>query len=174
MQPITTTIAPGATLNITTMPQGGRVTVTHSGYLRLAEIVNSTNVSRYQSRNAGTVTLDVVNATWEAINEGDTTLEISIEKAVSEILGMPGVARQLAAGSTTANTELTPTIRRVSMRAVGADIRFSIGVGSQAATATSHFIADGERLDFAVPAASNIAVLRNASTSGTLELTELT
>jgi hypothetical protein len=88
-------------------------------------------------------------------------------------LGQPAVARQLAAGATTANTELTATTRRISMRAIGADIRFSIGSTAQAATSSSHFIADGERLDFAVPATPNIAIIRNASTSGTLELTEL-
>ena len=59
------------------------------------------------------------------------------------------------------------------MRAVGADIRFAIGQGTQTATATSPFIADGERLDFAITNGSNIAVLRDASTDGVLELTEL-
>lgn len=90
-----------------------------------------------------------------------------------EPLGQPGVARQLAAGSTSANTALTAGVNRVSIRAVGADIRFSIGNGSQTATATSHFIANAERLDFAVPLNANIAVLRAASTDATLEVTEL-
>lgn len=90
-----------------------------------------------------------------------------------EPLGHPTVARQLAAGATSVNTTLTATITRISMRAVGADIRFSIGAVTQTATATSHFIASGERLDFAVPPNANIAVLRNAATSGTLEVTEL-
>ncbi len=90
-----------------------------------------------------------------------------------EPLSTPGVARQLTAGSSSTNTALTATITRISMRAVGADIRFSIGTGTQTATATSHFIANGERLDFAVPLEGNIAVLRNATTSGTLEVTEL-
>lgn len=90
-----------------------------------------------------------------------------------EFLGYPGVARQLAASDSSANTALTAGIYRISMRAVGADIRFAIGQGSQTATATSPFIADGERLDFAVTNGSNIAVLRDASTDGVLELTEL-
>jgi len=90
-----------------------------------------------------------------------------------EPLSVPGVARQLAAGASTANTALTASCRRISIRAVGADIRFAIGTGVQTATATSHFIADGERLDLGVPANPNIAVLRNAATSGTIELTEL-
>ena len=90
-----------------------------------------------------------------------------------EPLCKPGLARQLAAGSTTSNTALTAGVFRISMRAVGADIRFSIGTGTQTATATSHFIANGERLDFAVPGAANIAVLRNGTTDGILEVTEL-
>ena len=90
-----------------------------------------------------------------------------------EPLGIPGLARQLAAGSTSANTALTGGVFRISIRAVGADIRFSIGPSAQTATATSHFIANGERLDFAVPNGANIAVLRNATTDGTLEVTEL-
>lgn len=90
-----------------------------------------------------------------------------------EPLGIPGVARQLASTSSSTNTALTATISRISMRAVGADIRYRIGSGSQTATATSHYIANGERLDVAVPQNANIAVLRNATTDGTLEVTEL-
>ena len=90
-----------------------------------------------------------------------------------EPLGQAGLARQLTAGSTTSNTALTAGVFRISMRAVGADIRFSIGTGTQTATTSSHFIANGERLDFAVPPGANIAVLRNGTTDGTLEVTEL-
>ena len=86
---------------------------------------------------------------------------------------MPGVARQLSADSSSANTALTSACRRISIKAVGADIRYAIGSSSQTASATSHFIGNGERLDLAVPATPNIAVIRNGSTSGTLELTEL-
>ena len=90
-----------------------------------------------------------------------------------EPLGQAGLARQLSATNTSANTALTAGVFRISMRAVGADIRFSIGTGTQTATTTSHFIANGERLDFAVPPSGNIAVLRNGTTNGTLEVTEL-
>ena len=100
-------------------------------------------------------------------------MSLSYTKNV-EILGKPGVARQLAAGSTSSNTELTSGVFRISMRAVGADIRFEIGQGAQTASATtSHFVADGERLDFAITSGANIAVIRDASTDGVLELTEL-
>ena len=104
-----------------------------------------------------------------------------------EILGVPSPARQLTAGSASSNTALTPTVQRISIRAVGADIRFSIGVGTQTANGnTSNFIANGERLDFAVPSAAtevdstgaatvgaNIAIIRDGTVNGTLELTEL-
>jgi len=90
-----------------------------------------------------------------------------------EPLGLPGVARQLSAGASSANTALTANITRISIRAVGADIRYSIGATAQTATATSHFIGNGERLDVAVPLNANIAVLRNGTTDGTLEVTEL-
>lgn len=99
-------------------------------------------------------------------------MSLSYTKNV-EPLGAPGAARQLAAGSTTANTALSAGVFRVSMRATGADIRFAIGSGSQTATTTSHFIANGERLDFAVPPGANIAVIRAGTTNATLELTEL-
>jgi hypothetical protein len=59
------------------------------------------------------------------------------------------------------------------MRATGADIRYSVGNTAQTATATSHLIANGERLDLSVPEGANIAVLRNGTTDGTLELSEL-
>jgi hypothetical protein len=90
-----------------------------------------------------------------------------------EPLGQAGVARKLTAGASSANTALTATCRRITMRAVTADIRYSIGTTSQTATTSSHFIATGERLDLAVPLGANIAVIRDAATSGTLELTEL-
>lgn len=86
----------------------------------------------------------------------------------------PGVARQLAAGASSANTALTTSCSRISIRAITADIRYSIGNSSQTANASSsHFIAQNERLELTVPENANIAVIRDASTSGTLELSEL-
>ncbi len=93
-----------------------------------------------------------------------------------EPLGQPGVARQLTATTTSANTALTANISRISIRARGCDIRYAIGVGAQTANAsTSHFIANGERLDLAVPFNANIAVIREtaATVNGSLALTEL-
>ena len=105
-----------------------------------------------------------------------------------EILGVPvNPAKQLVAGSASSNTPLSADINRISIRATGGDIRFSIGSTSQTANGnTSHFIANGERLDFAVPSATtavdgngvatvgaNIAIIRDGTVNGTLELTEL-
>ena len=90
-----------------------------------------------------------------------------------EPLGVPGLARQLTATNTSANTALSAHVYRISMRAVGADIRYQVGSGAQTATSSSHFIANGERLDVALPQGGNIAVLRNGTTNGTLEVTEL-
>jgi hypothetical protein len=87
-----------------------------------------------------------------------------------EPLGIPTVARQLAATTTSANTTLTANISRISIRARFADIRYVVGVGAQTANAsTSHFIANGERLDIAV------AVIREsgATVNGSLAVTEL-
>jgi hypothetical protein len=95
------------------------------------------------------------------------------ERAAIEPLGVAGVARQLPAGAATANTALTSTCRRISIHARGGNIRFAIGSATQTATATSHYIASGERLDLAVPATPNIAVLRADATDCTLEVMEL-
>lgn len=92
-----------------------------------------------------------------------------------EFLGKPGIAYQLTAGAASTSHALAAKVFRISMRAVGADIRFQIGQGAQTADAnSSHFIADGERLDFAVSSGSQIAVIRDAATDGVLEVTELT
>ncbi len=90
-----------------------------------------------------------------------------------DTLGVPAVARQLAAGATSAETVLTTTCRRISIHALDAAIRYSIGVAAQTASATSHYIASGERLDLSIPSNARIAVIRAGSTSGTLEVTEL-
>jgi hypothetical protein len=59
------------------------------------------------------------------------------------------------------------------MHARGADIRYAVGTGAQTASAASHFIAAGERLDIDVPANAQIAAIRAGAIDGTLELSEL-
>ena len=90
-----------------------------------------------------------------------------------EILGEVGDAKQLSVLSTaSAYKILTSTTRRVSIKAVGADMRYAFGGSTIEATTTSHYIADGERLDFACPEGTYIAV-ETVSGTGDLEITEL-
>lgn len=94
----------------------------------------------------------------------------------TEILGQPSVARQLAVTATSASATLTTTCRRISIRARGCDMRYVVGTGAQTASATaSHFIAQDERLDIAVPANAVIAAIREsaATADGSLAITEL-
>lgn len=85
-----------------------------------------------------------------------------------DTLGTPGVPRVQATSGTAANIVLTTTCRRVSMFATqGA--WYSL---SGTATATSHYIGAGERLDFDVPASTTISVLRE-TTDGSIRITEL-
>jgi hypothetical protein len=55
-------------------------------------------------------------------------------------------------------------------------MRYVVGTGAQTANAsTSHFIAQDERLDIAVPAGATIAAIREAAATvnGFLDITEL-
>jgi hypothetical protein len=95
-------------------------------------------------------------------------------EVVIAALGQPTVARQLAAGSASANVQLTATCTRVSIYARNADIRYALGTANTvAAAATSHFIALGERLDLWVPAGCWIAAIRAGASDGVLEISEL-
>ena len=88
----------------------------------------------------------------------------------------PGVARQLTTVVTTVNTTLTVGIRAVSIFSRTSDARFRIGTGAQTATATSHYIAAGERLDFDTSglAAPAIAIIFGpAAVATVLEISEL-
>lgn len=95
------------------------------------------------------------------------------ERVASEPLGIPAVARQLTATASSANTALTTTCRRASFYARTADLRFLIGSTSQNASATSHYLGVGERVDIRLPATPNVAVIRAGVTDATLEVTEL-
>lgn len=94
-------------------------------------------------------------------------------KVPTEVLGKPTVARQLTTGASSASVTLTAGVTRISIRQRSGDARYRIGSGSQTATATDHFIADGERLDLQVDAGSTIAAIRDGLLDGVLEITEL-
>jgi len=112
---------------------------------------------------------------------GQADQQLPLKSTVSgtlqtEPLGLPTVARQLAATATSASVALTTTCNRISIRARFCDMRYVVGTGSQTANATtSHFIAQDERLDIAVPLNAVIAVIREstATVNGSLAITEL-
>lgn len=94
-----------------------------------------------------------------------------------ETLGQPATARQIAVTTTSANTQLTAGIGRISIMAVGAAMRYKIASSAPTASATTdHYIASGERLDIKVPITGYyIAAIRDsaATANGQLEITEL-
>lgn len=103
-----------------------------------------------------------------------TTLLVRVPASITpgllpvDILGTPSTSRVQATTAVVASIALTNICRRVSMYATqGA--WYSI---SGAATATSHYIAAGERLDFDIPANTTISVLRETS-DGSIRITEL-
>ena len=103
-----------------------------------------------------------------AIRRPDGTYVSAVEP-----LGVPGTARQLTASSSSTNTALTTTCRRVSMRATNAALRYEVGSSSQTANAsTSHYLERDERIDIALPATPNIAIVRDGANDAVLELTE--
>jgi hypothetical protein len=97
-------------------------------------------------------------------------------RSLVETLGTPTVARQRTAGATSSNTALTATCRRISILPVGGAIRYALAVdaAATASATTSHYIKDGERLDFSVPEDANIAIIRVGSSDVPVEITELT
>lgn len=85
-----------------------------------------------------------------------------------DTLGTPSTPRVVATGAAASNIVLTAACRRFSMYATqGA--WYSI---SGTATATSHYIAAGERLDLDCPASTTVSVLQE-STAGSIRITEL-
>lgn len=85
-----------------------------------------------------------------------------------------GTPRTITLGVTSANQALTSTCRFVSLICTGGThCHFTIGVGAQTATASSHYLKTGERITVGVPAGANIAAIQGAGSSTTLYITEL-
>ena len=145
-----------------TQPVSGTVTA-NTG---LSQPLTDTQLRATAVPISGTVTANT------GLSQPLTDTQLRATAIAVDILLIPGVARQLPATASTANTVLTNTCRKISILATGSDIRYSIGSTSQSASATSHFIAAGERLDLGVPATPNIAVIRAGSINASLELTE--
>lgn len=85
-------------------------------------------------------------------------------------LGRPTVARKIVTTPTSASVTLTTGVLRISMLAVGADIRYNLGA---AASPTTHLIASGERLDIAVTSGAVLHAIQSGAVAGTLEISEL-
>ena len=92
-----------------------------------------------------------------------------------EPLGQPSTAIRVSALATSSRVQLSAGIYRVSIKAVGADIRYSLGASAvlTASATTDHYISDGERLDIMVQPSFYIAAIRLGSSNGVLEITQL-
>lgn len=97
------------------------------------------------------------------------TPQIRNNLVLVDTLGIPGAPRVQATSGTAANIVLTATCPRISMYAT-TGTWYSI---SGTATATSHYIGPGERLDFDVPPGTTVSVLQESS-AGSVRITELT
>jgi len=85
-----------------------------------------------------------------------------------------GTARLITLGATSENLALTPTCRYISIHTTGGNhCHFTVGVGVQTATATSHYIKTNERMVLAVPANAQIAAIQGGGASTTLYISEL-
>jgi hypothetical protein len=84
-----------------------------------------------------------------------------------------GTSRILAVGATSANIALTSTCRFVSLvTTAGTHVHFTVGVGAQTATTTSHILLANQRITIAVPFNANIAAIQG-SAAGNLYISEL-
>ena len=84
-----------------------------------------------------------------------------------------GASRSIVTGATSANIALTTTCRFVSLTPGGGNhCHYTIGVGAQTATASSHYLRTGDRIVLAVPPNANIAAIQGSG-STTLYITEL-
>lgn len=89
------------------------------------------------------------------------------------LLGL-GAPKRVAAEAASARVQLsTSAVRGVSVTAVGANVRFALGGSDVTATATSHYLPEGQGRDFRVEPGQYIAAIRADSTDGVLEITEL-
>ena len=85
-----------------------------------------------------------------------------------------GASRSITLAATNVNLALTTTCRFVSLKCAGGNhCHYTIGVGAQTATTSSHYLRTGERITLAVPPNANIAAIQGTGASTTLYITEL-
>lgn len=135
----------------------------------------------YDSTNPLPVDATVVMPTGLATSALQTTGNASLSSIDGKIpaqatpglvpvdtLGTPGTPRVQATSGTAASIALTTTCRRISMYATQGTWYAITGT----ATATSHYVASGERIDLDVPASTTVSVLQE-TTAGSIRITEL-
>ncbi len=141
-------------------------------HLRIGEtIVLSAEGESLNVNGSGVIYVSVVTIT--GVTEG---VGGSSGRQLVEPLGTATVARRIPASASSDIVTLTSTCKRISIRALGCNMRYITGTGALTANAqTSHYIAQDERLDLAVPAGASIAAIREslATVNGVLEITEL-
>lgn len=132
----------------------------------------------YEVIKVGTVSgipIDVSGVT--TVTSGNVSISgttITDGRLETEPLGIPVTPRVITVTTGNTNTALTSGVSRISMRAAGTNTFYAVGSGSQTATLSGHFIANGERLDIGLPASSpNIAVICPSGSSGVLYISEL-
>ena len=108
-----------------------------------------------------------------SITTGGSTTAGSFTTSETTVNLELGVSRILAVGATSANVALTNTCRFVSLvTTAGTHVHFSVGVGAQTATTSSHILLLNQRITIAVPQGANIAAIQG-SLAGNLYISEL-
>ena len=109
-----------------------------------------------------------------SITTGGSTTAGTFATSGGAVVFALGTPRTIAVGAASVNLALTSTCRFVSLiTGAGTHIHFSIGVGAQTATGSSHYLRTGERITVAVGPNTNIAAIQG-SAAGTLFISELT
>ena len=91
-----------------------------------------------------------------------------------EPLGRPTAAHQITLGGSAVDQVLSSSCNRISIKATGCACRYLVGNNDQSSSlsATSHFIAQDERMDIAVQDNGHICAKADAG-AGVLEISEL-
>ena len=135
------------------------------------------NGALFTHYKVSTVSGDALNVTGALSVTGDINISgttVTGDRLKTEPLGIPETPRVITVATGNTNTALTSGVHRISMRAAGTDTFYSAGTGTQTATLSGHFIANGERLDIGIPSNNpNIAVICASGSSGVLYVSEL-
>jgi hypothetical protein len=109
-----------------------------------------------------------------SLTTGGTTTTGTFTSTDETTLFQVGTSRNITLAATSVNLALTSTCQFVSLIAQGGThCHFQIGIGTQTATASSHYLLTGERIFLAVPFGANIAAIRGTGAATTLYITEL-